>query len=269
MAIRIAQIDAFTTEPFRGNSAAVCLLEQQADDQWMQNVAMEMNLAETAFLVPEKNGFHLRWFTPTTEVDLCGHATLASAHYLYEHSGQKDQLQQQPHIEFYTRSGTLTAARKDGGWIELNFPTTPAKPDECPDAIHTAIDVPFHFVGRNAFDYLIELESDAAVRELEPKTDQLKKLHARGLVVTAKATDGADYDFISRGFFPGAGIEEDPVTGSAHCMLAPYWMEKLGKSDMIGYQASKRGGYVRTILQGERTLLLGKAVTTIEGTLFY
>jgi predicted PhzF superfamily epimerase YddE/YHI9 len=258
----IYQADAFTSEPFRGNPAGVCLLEQARDEAWMQAVALEMNLAETAFLLPEADGWRLRWFTPTVEVDLCGHATLASAHLLYE----LGVLPSNAEARFYTRSGLLTAQRDPDGMLWLDFPSEPATETPAPPELLEGLGVAPRFVGANRMDLLAELESEAAVRGLTPNLTLLARLPVRGIIVTAQAEAG-DYEFVSRFFAPSAGVPEDPVTGSAHCCLAPYWRALLGKSRMTGYQASARGGFVEVEVGGERVRLGGRAVTTLRGEL--
>jgi PhzF family phenazine biosynthesis protein len=261
MAIRITTADAFTGEVFAGNPAAVCVLEAPRSDSWMQAVAREMNLAETAFLLRAGDVFGLRWFTPAVEVDLCGHATLASAHVLWE----EGHLDRATEARFHTRSGLLTATRQDG-WITLDFPATPPVPADPPPELTQAIGVPIRFAARTPFDYLVELESDAAVRSLAPDMSLLARLGGRGVIVTSRsATPG--FDFVSRFFGPAVGIPEDPVTGSAHCALGPLWGERLGKASLVGYQASPRGGVVRVALKGERVLLSGQAVTVLRAEL--
>ncbi len=258
--VPIVQIDAFSDVPFGGNPAAVCVLAGPKEEVWMQHVATEMNLSETAFLHPEGDGFALRWFTPSIEVDLCGHATLASAHALWE-GGHLPYGEQ---ARFHTRSGRLTADR-DGEWIELNFPAKKAEECEPPRELLEALGVSPLFVGRNQFDYLVEVESEAVVRGMEPDQALLRKLPVRGVMVTSRA---AEYDFVSRFFAPGAGVDEDPVTGSAHCALAPYWAAKLGKTELRAFQASKRGGFLRLRVESDRVILGGKAVTVLQGELF-
>jgi len=258
----IYQVDAFTDEPFRGNPAGVCILDHARDEDWMQHVAEEMNLSETAFLVQRQDGsFDLRWFTPAVEVDLCGHATLAGAHVLWETKRLPSNLQ----ARFHTRSGLLTAEAKDGG-IELDFPASQTEPVDPPDGMLDALGVEAVHVGRTRFDYLVEVGSEDAVRAAAPDFARLRSLGVRGVIVTAAGGD-ADHDFVSRFFAPGAGIDEDPVTGSAHCALAPYWSAKLGKTEMTGYQASTRGGIVRVAPVGDRVRLAGSAVTVIRGEL--
>lgn len=263
MGLRIVQVDAFTSEPFRGNPAAVCVLSRPADPRWMQDVAREMNLAETAFLV-RRDGveeFDLRWFTPVAEVDLCGHATLASAQVLWEDGHLLPGRQ----ARFQTKSGLLTADRR-GDWIEMDFPAEPARPADAPDELRRALDVGAKYVGKNRMDYLVEVESDEVVRTLAPDIQFLRRAPVRGVIVTARSSS-PEFDFVSRFFAPGVGVDEDPVTGSAHCCLTPYWAAKLGKTNMTGYQASARGGVVRVRLQGDRVILSGQAVTVLRGEL--
>jgi PhzF family phenazine biosynthesis protein len=258
---RIRQIDAFTNVPFKGNPAGVCILEEPAEDSWMQSVAAEMNVAETAFLWPLDEGFSLRWFTPATEVDLCGHATLASAHALWE-SGTLDETRQ---AVFSTKSGTLTADREDG-WIVLDFPSEGAREEIDPAPIVAAIGCQVLRASRNRFDFLAEVDSAEAVRQLTPDIRAIQTLGCRGLIVTAPSDDER-FDFVSRFFAPAVGVDEDPVTGSAHCFLAPYWAAKLGKGSLTGYQASARGGVVNVAMHGDRVKLKGQAVTVLEGEL--
>jgi PhzF family phenazine biosynthesis protein len=261
MEIPIYQVDAFTDQPFGGNPAAVCLLPEPATPEWMQAVAAEMNLSETAFLRREGPAFQLRWFTPAVEVDLCGHATLASAHVLWE----AGYLWPQEPAQFNTKSGLLTA-RRIAGDIELDFPAVPAEAADAPDDLVGALGITPRYVGRNKFDYIVEAASADEVRGLRPDHARLRKLPVRGVIVTA-AGDDSKFDFISRFFAPGSGIDEDPVTGSAHCCLAPHWAAKLGKDTMAAYQASPRGGTIRVVVQGDRVLLRGQAVTVMRGVL--
>jgi PhzF family phenazine biosynthesis protein len=254
------QVDAFTDRPFAGNPAAVVWLDADADPAWMQHVATEMNLAETAFVQKRPDGdYDLRWFTPTVEVDLCGHATLASAHALWE----AGKIPAGP-TRFHTRSGVLTCTR-NGHRIELDFPSTPPAEATTDLDLLAALGVGLvPYFGRSKFDVLLQLDSAAAVRAVRPDFRKLIAVPARGVIVTA-ASDDPKYDFISRFFAPQVGIDEDPVTGSAHCALAPYWSAKLGKSEMTGYQASARGGVVQVRVNGDRVVLSGHAVTTLEG----
>jgi PhzF family phenazine biosynthesis protein len=263
MSIRVVQVDAFTDRPFAGNPAAVCVLREAASEQWMRDVAREMNLSETAFLVPEDGGFRLRWFTPAVEVDLCGHATVASAHVLW----QDGHLPAGAQARFYTRSGLLLADRR-GDWIELDFPAKLAAPADAPPGLLPALGVTAQAVMRNQFDYLVEVDSEATVRGMAPDFTALRKIEARGIIVTARPSM-AGFDFVSRFFAPAAGVDEDPVTGSAHCALGPYWGERLGKTAMIAFQASARGGIVRVRLNGDRVILGGQAVTVMAGELVF
>lgn len=262
MAIRIVQVDAFTNKPFGGNPAAVCVLSKPAPDEWMRNVAREMNLSETAFLTPHDGGYRLRWLTPAVEVDLCGHATVAAAHVLWEDG----HLPAGKQARFHTRSGLLLADQR-GDWIELDFPAKAVTAAEPPPELLPSLGVPgARFVGKNAFDYLVEVDSEETLRSLSPDHSTLRKIPVRGVIVTARAADG-EFDFISRFFAPGSGIDEDPVTGSAHTALGPFWSERLGKCEFTAYQASARGGVVRVRLQGERVILGGQAVTVMTGEL--
>jgi len=262
MGLRISQVDAFTDVPFRGNPAAVCLLPEARDAAFMQDVAREMNLSETAFLVRRPDaGFDLRWFTPAVEVALCGHATLASAHVLWE----EGHLPRTEAARFSTRSGWLTC-RQDGSWIAMDFPAKLEEPATAPAELGAALGASMKYVGKNAFDYLVEVDSEATVRALTPDHATLRRLRVRGVIVTAPATT-SPYDFVSRFFAPGSGIDEDPVTGSAHCALAPFWASRLGKKDMTAYQASPRGGVVKVSVESDRVVLSGQAVTVLRGEL--
>lgn len=259
-------VDAFADHRFAGNPAAVCWLDQTQTPEWMQSVAMEMNLSETAFVQPrgevEKAQFELRWFTPAVEVDLCGHATLASAHTLWT---QGIVSQDQP-IRFHTKSGVLTCTR-DGDLIELDFPATPAAPVDAPDGLLDALGaVQPVFTGQTSFDQLVVLDSEKQIRDLKPDFGRLGKVRTRGIIVTGPSSD-PQFDFVSRFFCPAVGIQEDPVTGSAHCCLGPYWAERLGKNQLSAFQASSRGGRLRIGVRGERVQLAGKAVTFLEGQL--
>ncbi|HKE26502.1 MAG TPA: PhzF family phenazine biosynthesis protein [Bryobacteraceae bacterium] len=263
MAISIVQVDSFTQKPFAGNPAAVCVLPEARPERWMRAVAREMNLSETAFLVPENGGYHLRWFTPAVEVALCGHATLASAHVLW----QDGHLAPGTQARFRTLSGMLMADQR-GEWIEMNFPAKLGTPVEAPAGMLAALGVEGEAlaVERNQFDYLVEVGSEERVEALAPDHSALRKVEARGIIVTAKASMPG-YDFVSRFFAPGSGIDEDPVTGSAHCALGPYWMAQLGKSEFMAYQASARGGTLRVQVAGDRVLLSGQAVTVMRAEL--
>lgn len=265
MEIPIFQIDAFTSKAFKGNPAAVCLLDEPRPAEWMQNVAAEMNLSETAFVAPRQDGgFDLRWFTPAIEVPLCGHATLASAHALWE----TGRLGQDKEARFHTLSGWLIASRNGDG-IEMDFPALFADKAELPKAVEEALEIkPLAVVNlRKDGDgnFLVELESESTVRNVKPDFEKLRRAVNAGVIITARGD--SNYDFISRYFACYAGIDEDPVTGSAHCMLAPYWAAKLGKIEMSAYQASARGGEVSVKLNGDRVVLGGNAVTVLRGSL--
>jgi PhzF family phenazine biosynthesis protein len=262
MAVPIYVVDAFTSRAFTGNPAGVCLLRRPADPIWMQGVAAEMRHAETAFVSPDGNGFDLRWFTPTTEVDLCGHATLAAAHVLW----QVGHLAEQDAAVFQTKSGELICTRHGYG-IQMDFPAEPASPSKLsPKLIERMlrIPIPAKFIGENRMDVLVEVENEQVLAELDPDMDEIAKLETRGIIVTA-GSSGPERDFVSRFFAPGFGVPEDPVTGSAHCCLGPYWSERLQKIDLIGYQCSPRGGTVRVGVRGDRVLLQGHAITTLMG----
>ncbi len=261
MNVPIFQVDAFTAKPFSGNPAAVCILPRPTEEPWMQSVAREMNLSETAFLLRREEGFDLRWFTPAVEVELCGHATLASAHTLWE-SGEVEPSAQ---IRFYTRSGMLTADLKDD-WVEMDFPAKPEEPAPEPEGLARALGVRIKYLGKNQFDYLVEVDSEEMVRGLRPDFARLETLPVRGVMVTSLSSSPG-YDFVSRFFAPRVGVNEDPATGSAHCCLGPFWGNRLRKSELMAYQASPRGGIIRLRLKGERVVLGGKAVTVLRGNL--
>ena len=252
-------VDAFAERPFAGNPAAVCPLAGPATAAWMQQVAAEMNLAETAFLHPSDGGWSLRWFTPTVEVDLCGHATLAAAHTLWE-SGRA--AIEKP-LVFHTRSGALQV-RRDGAGYQMDFPALPVTHSPPPRELSQTLDAMPVWVGTNAMDLFVELADEAAVRSLRPDITGLARYPVRGVIVTARA---AETDFVSRFFAPACGIPEDPVTGSAHCALGPYWASRLARADLVGFQASARGGRVRVSVRGNRVVLGGTAVTVLRGEL--
>jgi PhzF family phenazine biosynthesis protein len=260
MTVPIVNVDAFANHPFEGNPAAVCVLQSSISEILMQNIASEMNLSETAFVWPLTDGFSLRWFTPAVEVDLCGHATLASAHVLWEQRliapGAK--------ALFHTRSGLLTAQRRDGR-IEMDFPSKPAVPSDAPDGLLSSLGFAAAKVARSQFDFLVEVDSERMVREATPDFGALRKTPARGVILTARSS--GEFDFVSRFFAPAVGVDEDPVTGSAHCALAPYWSERLGKLEMTGRQVSRRGGTVHVRLAGDRVMIGGQAVTVMRGQL--
>ena len=268
MGMRISQVDAFTDRRFAGNPAAVCVLAEPADETWMQNVAAEMNLSETAFarrLGTGRPEFNLRWFTPKNEVDLCGHATLATAHILWE----EGHLAADQSALFETRSGLLTATRGPDG-IELDFPSEPVKeevtnPDELA-ALQSALGAPFQFAGRNRFDLLVDFGTEDAVRSLRPDIRRLEQFPVRGVIVTGRSRS-REHDFVSRFFAPRVGVDEDPVCGSAHCCLGPYWAEKFDRRSLVAHQVSCRGGVVKVRVEGPRVVLIGQAVTVLRGEL--
>jgi predicted PhzF superfamily epimerase YddE/YHI9 len=260
--IEIALIDAFADRVFSGNPAGVCLLERQQEDVWLQSVAAEINASDTAFLVPVDGGWHLRWFTPQAEVELCGHATLAAAHYLWTRHKLDDDV-----LRFFTASGELTARRAGDGWVELDFPATPPVAATPPGALLDGLGID-GVVGvyKSRNDYLVEVSAPELVRELKPDFDRLRSIpSARGVAITSVG-EGL-YDFVSRFFAPSVGVDEDPVTGSAHCALGPYWAERLGKNDLLAHQLSARGGTIRVGVRGDRVLLCGQAFTVLEGEL--
>jgi PhzF family phenazine biosynthesis protein len=261
MVVPLFHVDAFTDRPFAGNPAAVCLLPSWKDEHWLQAVAREMNLSETAFLVKHPDHFDLRWFTPTVEVDLCGHATLASAHVLWQLGLAKPGEE----IRFSTRSGILKAALR-GQDIELDFPLKPEEPAQAPPGLVDALGVKPKYVGKNQFDYIVEVESEAVLRSMAPDFKRLAAVPVRGIIVTSRSSDPR-FDFVSRFFAPAAGIDEDPVTGSAHCCLGDFWRKRLGKSDFVAYQASARGGVVKVRVTKNRAFLSGRAVIVAKGEL--
>jgi PhzF family phenazine biosynthesis protein len=267
MSLRISQVDAFTDRRFAGNPAAVCVLSEPANERWMQDVAAEMNLSETAFarrLGPDSI-FSLRWFTPKKEVDLCGHATLATAHVLWT----EGYLPESQPARFETRSGFLSAKQSSSG-IELDFPSEPVieevkEPRQLAE-LRAEIQAPIRYAGRNRFDILVDVETEEQVRDLRPDIRRLEQLPVRGVIVTGRASTGG-HDFVSRFFAPQVGVDEDPVCGSAHCCLGPYWAEKLGRNELSGHQVSCRGGVVKVRVEGARVVLIGQAVTVLRGEL--
>ncbi len=254
-------VDAFTDRPFAGNPAGVVILDEWKADDWLQNVAMEVNLSDTAFLVTNDNGFDLRWFTPGAEVDLCGHATLASAVVLAE----LHKLADRRRVIFSTRSGALTVERQ-GSLFLMDFPALDTAPCEPPPGLLEPFNEKALYVGRSKFDFVIEFESEKVIRSITPNLNTLAKVKCRGVIVTARSDD-RQFDFVSRFFAPAIGINEDPVTGSAHCVLAPYWATRLGKSRMVGFQASSRGGVVQVELRGDRVMIGGQGVIFSRGNI--
>jgi len=261
MAVPLLHVDAFADAPFRGNPAAVCLLERERPADWMQAVAAELALPATAFVRPDADGFALAWFSPTTELALCGHGTLASAHALWETGRLADSAP----ARFSTRGGVLSAVRQDG-WISLDLPAERAVAVTAPVGLLDAVGVKARWVGRNRLDYVVEVDDEAEVRAVAPDSTALAAIDTRGVSVTARATT-AGFDFVSRFFAPRVGIPEDAVTGSAHCCLAPLWSERLGRARLVGLQVSARTGVVRTELAGDRVVLGGQAVTVLRGEL--
>ena len=257
--MRITQVDAFTDRPFTGNPAAVAVLSDLPSEAWLQDVAREMNLSETAFLLRHEEGFDLRWFTPAAEVDLCGHATLASAHVLWE----EGHLPPDEPARFHTRSGELLARRGDDGWIELDFPAEPAIACDAPALLRRALGAEPRWVGKSRFDLLVEVADEKIVRTIRPDMSLLAGLDARGVIVTSRAISER-FDFVSRFFAPRVGVPEDPATGSAHCTLGPFWAERLGREEFLAYQVSDRGGMVRVTVRDDRVLLGGQAVTVLR-----
>jgi len=262
MSTTLFTVDAFTNQPFAGNPAAVCPLDGPRDAVWMQQVAIEMNLSETAFLWKVGDGWSLRWFTPAVEVDLCGHATLASAHALWSH-GYADPSET---LQFTTRSGILTATYADG-WITLDFPNEAPHQITTFAALNDALGFTPQWVGQNRMDIMVRVDNEAQVVNFTPDFMKISKVDVRGIILTAPSST-AGIDFVSRFFGSNAGLGEDPVTGSAHCCLAPYWGEILGKTALIGAQRSARGGIVRTQLVGDRVKLIGQAITIMQAQLF-
>jgi PhzF family phenazine biosynthesis protein len=250
----IYQIDAFTDRPFSGNPAAVCITPEPLDRELMQNIAAEMNVAETAFVCPAASGYSLRWFTPEVEVDLCGHATLAAAYVLWDRA----YLRSGDTAVFQTKSGILKATT-NGDWISMQFPREEDEPMKKSDLLEDAIGAKAVYTGKNRMDYIVEVESEDLLTSIEPEPTKLEKIHTRGVIVTARSAS-PDFDFVSRFFSPATGVPEDPVTGSAHCCLGPYWQRKLNKDEFTAYQASRRGGVVKVRMSGDHVFLSGQAI---------
>ncbi len=264
--MRLRTVDAFTDRPFTGNAAAVLMLDEAPSDAWMAAVARETNLSDTGFVIREElpdADFRLRWFTPTVEIDLCGHATLASAHCLFEDGARGP-------IRFATRSGVLTVERRPDGSLAMDFPAWYSTEIEARRAVSDALGAPVGWTGRttNGAFLLALMDNEGSVRDLSPDLAAVSVLEASvGLIPTAPASPGRDYDFVSRVFAPQAGIPEDPVTGSAHTVLAPYWADRLGRTSLVGLQVSPRSGFVGVELTGDRVIITGRAVTVFDGTL--
>lgn len=261
MAVEIIQVDSFTDKPFSGNPAAVCILPKPADEAWMQDVAREMNLSETAFVVKRGNDYDLRWFTPAVEVDLCGHATLAAAHVLFEDR----HVLPGEEARFHTRSGLLKTHLR-AGWIEMDFPALPASGVMPPQYLAEALGAAPRYVGKSEQFYLVEVDSEEIVRKMQPNFNILSRVSNYGAIVTSRSAS-KEFDFVSRVFAPGVGIDEDPVTGSAHSVLGPYWAVQLKKEEFTAYQASARGGVVRVRVTGDRVIIGGQAVTVMRAKL--
>jgi PhzF family phenazine biosynthesis protein len=259
MELKLFTVDAFTDKPFAGNPAAVCIVENELTETQMKNIAFEMNLAETAFVRKKGDIYGLRWFTPESEVDLCGHATLATSHILWQ-TGLHDKSET---ISYDTRSGILKANRVNDK-IVLDFPADPEHAVDIPDALVKTLGARPVYLGMAKWSYVAEMDSEDTVRKVVPDFILMKTLEAWGVIITARSKS-PEFDFISRFFAPGKGVQEDPVTGSAHCALGPYWMKKLGKNEMRAFQASERGGVLDVKVDGDRIKLSGNAVTVIEG----
>jgi PhzF family phenazine biosynthesis protein len=257
----LLHIDAFTATPFGGNAAGVCMLDREHDSGWMQSVAAELKLSATAFLVPREDGFAIRWFTPIVEIDLCGHATLASAHALWEEGLISADATARFH---HAKMGLLSAERRNG-FVYLDFPATEFTETAAPEDLLESVGVTPRWIGRARRDFLLELESEEAVRTVQPNLALLKTVDARGVIVTSASS--SNYDFVSRFFAPAFGIDEDSVTGSSHCALGPFWAARLGRDKLRGYQASARGGEVAVEVRGDRVWLGGQAVTVLRGEL--
>ncbi|NMO96532.1 PhzF family phenazine biosynthesis protein [Paenibacillus lemnae] len=259
--MNIYVVDAFTNQPYRGNPAAVLVLKETRSDSWLQEIASEMNHSETAFLLKQKDSYQLRWFTPESEVDLCGHATLASAHILWEKGFSQEEV-----LRFSTKSGVLTASRLEDGWICMNFPKETESPCIAPKDLSEGLGTEHVYVGKNRMDYLVEVDSEAILKNLKPDFTQWEKVDARGIIVTSQS-QREGIDFVSRCFYPAVGVNEDPVTGSAHCCLGPYWASRLQKNELTAEQISFRPGYLKVKVLSERVDIQGQAVTTLSSVL--
>ena len=259
--MELYNVNTFTEQAFRGNPAAVCILQEEKEEEWMQQIAKETNLPVTAFIHRIQNNYVLRWFTPTTEIPICGHGTLASAYIIWKKGYQEADKQ----ISFHTKSGVLTSQLK-GDWVQLEFPAIPEKKIIAPDLLIRALGVNLKYVGENKLDYLVEVDSEEIVRSLKPNIQSIAQLPVRGVIVTSRSNT-SEYDFVSRFFSPAQGLNEDYVTGSAHCCLGTYWKRKLQKSEFTAFQASNRGGMLKVNVLDDTVFLSGKAVTIFEGNL--
>ncbi|MFJ8260663.1 PhzF family phenazine biosynthesis protein [Rummeliibacillus sp. NPDC094406] len=259
--MQLSIINTFTEQPFKGNPAAVCYLSEEKESNWMQQIAKEINLPTTAFINFLNNKYYLRWFTPTTEIPICGHATLASSYFLWE----KGLFDKEKSITFQTKSGVLEAQLIDD-WVQLQFPTMIQERTIAPDLLIRALGVNPTYVGKNKLDYLVEVESEDVVRNLKPNIDLITQLGVRGVIITSKSNTN-EFDFVSRFFSPSQGINEDFVNGSSHCCLGPYWKDKFKKNDLTAFQASERGGILKLRVLDDEVLVSGKAVTIFEGKL--
>ncbi|WP_416150179.1 PhzF family phenazine biosynthesis protein [Salipaludibacillus sp. HK11] len=257
--MNLSILNTFTDQAFKGNPAAVCMLREKKDSSWMQSIAKEMNLPVTAFINQFKNDYYLRWFTPSMEIPICGHGTLASSFFLWE----KGYVKKEKNIAFHTKSGVLKSQLIDN-WVKLEFPSILEEKIIAPDLLINALGVEPTYVGKNQFDYLVELKSEDIVRNLIPNINLIAQLPVRGVIVTSHSNSN-DFDFVSRFFSPAQGLNEDYVTGSAHCCLGPYWKSRLQKSEFTAYQASDRGGIIKVKLIDDKVLLSGKAVIVFEG----
>ena len=254
----IFQVDAFTNKLFKGNPAAICPLNEWISDKLMQSIAEENNLSETAFFVKSQDGYDLRWFTPASEIDLCGHATLAAAHIIFTALNYKEKI-----VEFNTKSGRLTVEKK-GDWYTLDFPTEEVTAFETPALLEDAIKTTVLCSFKGKWKYLIEIQDEETLLNLDPNFQLLGQVGSDGIIVTSK---GDTVDFVSRFFAPNIGINEDPVTGSAHTLLIPYWAKKLNKTNLEAIQLSKRTGYLKCEYLGDRVQMSGQAITFLKGQL--
>ncbi|OMP67848.1 PhzF family phenazine biosynthesis protein [Domibacillus epiphyticus] len=259
--MHLSIFNTFTDRAFRGNPAAVCLIKEEKTDHWMQQVASEINLPVTAFIRTAGEEFQLRWFTPSTEIPICGHGTLASGYFLWENK----YVQKEQSIHFQTKSGVVTANLVDD-WVQLWFPALYEKEVETPEFLVEALGVKPVYIGQNQYDLLVEVASEEMVREMNPDIELISRMSVRGVIVTARS-DTPDLDFVSRFFSPAQGLNEDYVTGSAHCCLGPYWKKKMGKHDFTAYQSSERGGLLKVNVEGNKVRIAGKVTSILDGRL--